>query len=147
MIIFLLLGWSSLNAQVEHPVRWAYTANAVEGEESVFDLVFTADIDPGWYLYSQHLDDDGPIPTAIRFYENDALELIGETTEEGDKVEGHDPIFDMPIVKFNKQVQFTQRARIKEGLKEAAGYIEFMTCDEEKCLPPTEVEFAFSFRK
>ena len=51
----------------------------------------------------------------------------------------------MYIVKYKKQATFTQRIKAAEGLKEVAGYIEFMTCDEEKCLPPTEIEFTFSF--
>lgn len=145
MYTALLLSFTAIaSAQpVEAPVQWSYTAR--EAGEGQFDLIITADIAPGWYLYSQHLGDDGPIPTTITFYENEGYELLGATEEDGPKVEGMDGLFQMYVVKYKKQATFTQRIKAAEGLKEVAGYIEFMTCDEEKCLPPTEMEFTFSF--
>ncbi len=145
-LLFLSFVVQAAGAQaIESPVRWSYAVK--EAGEGQFGLVITADIAPGWYLYSQHLGEDGPIPTRISFNENDNYELLGETKEAGEKVEGMDALFDMYIVKFKKQATFTQRIRAGEGLEEVSGYIEFMTCDEEKCLPPTEQEFTFSFRK
>lgn len=144
----LFLSFTALAAgaqAIEAPVKWSYAVE--EAGEGQFDLVITADIIPGWYLYSQHLGEDGPIPTTISFNESGDYELLGETEEAGEKVEGMDTLFDMYIVKFKKQATFTRRIRAGEGLEEVTGYIEFMTCDEEKCLPPTEQEFTFSFRK
>lgn len=129
----------------ETPVQWSFTVK--EAGEGQFDLLFTADIAPGWYLYSQHLGEDGPIPTTIGFYESGDYELLGATEEDGPKVEGMDDLFGMYITKYKKQAVFTQRIKAGEGLQKVAGYVEFMTCDEEKCLPPTEVEFTFSFKE
>jgi len=130
---------------MELPVQWSYAVE--EEEEGQFRLSITADIAPGWYLYSQHLEEDGPIPTTIHFYKSDGYKLQGETEESGDKVEGMDDLFGIYIVKYKKKASFTQRIQVEKGLQEVSGYIEFMTCDEEKCLPPTEVEFTFSFRE
>jgi thiol:disulfide interchange protein DsbD len=52
----------------------------------------------------------------------------------------------MNVKKFKNEVIFTQRAILSEKTKVVSGYIEFMTCDDEQCLPPTEIPFAFSFR-
>ena len=145
ILLFALSGVSASAQPVETPVQWSFTVE--EAGEGQYDLLFTADIAPGWYLYSQHLGEDGPIPTTIGFYENQDYELLGTTEEDGPKVEGMDALFGMHIVKYKKQATFTQRIQAGEGLEKVAGYVEFMTCDEEKCLPPTEVEFTFSFKE
>lgn len=114
--------------------------------DTTYNLTFTADIQKGWYLYAQDLEDGGPIPTTIAFDTSEGLQLIGNTEEEGTALEGMDELFQMRVKKFKHQVVFTQRAVIAEGTQLVSGYIEFMTCDDEQCLPPTEIPFAFSFR-
>ena len=145
-ILFLSAAVLSAHAQaIESPIQWSFRAeSAGEGQ---YDLSFIADIAPGWYLYSQHLGDDGPIPTTISFNENGNYQLQGATEEAGEKVEGMDALFGMHIVKFKKQAIFTQRIKAGDELRMVSGYIEFMSCDEEKCLPPREIEFTFSFEE
>ncbi|MCB0554275.1 MAG: hypothetical protein KDD02_12045 [Phaeodactylibacter sp.] len=146
IFLVLLLSGSALlsTAQpLDNPVHWTYTAQT-SGDGEI-ELVFTANIEPGWYLYSQYIGDDGPVPTSIVFYENEGYSLMEETREEGHKVEGMDNLFGMYIAKFKEEAVFRQRVKVKKGLQSIAGYVEFMTCDEEKCLPPTQVEFTFTF--
>ncbi len=124
-----------------NPVRWSYEAKKVADLE--YDLVFTAHIEDGWYVYSQYLEsDDGPIRTSFNFEENPAVELVGKNVEAGNRYEGFDELFYMNIIKFSGAPTFTQRVRVKSptALK---GYLEFMTCDNEKCLPPKEIKFGF----
>lgn len=129
---------------MENPVHWAYSAEKT-GDGEV-ELVFTATIEPGWYLYSQFIGDEGPVPTSIVFYEADGFTPRGETSEQGEKVEGMDKLFGMHITKFRDQAVFRQRAGIAAGAKAISGYIEYMSCDEEKCLPPRRDEFAIELR-
>ncbi len=125
-----------------NPVKWSYEAKKIANGE--YDLVFTAHISSGWYVYSQYLESqDGPIPTSFHFEENAKVQAVGKTAEAGDKHEVFDDIFAMNLIKFSGETKFTQRVKIQSATT-LSGYLEFMTCDNEKCLPPSEVEFRFS---
>lgn len=124
-----------------NPVKWSYEAQ--KAGDSEYDLVFTAHIQDGWYIYSQYLDsDDGPVRTSFNFEKSQAVEMVGENLEAGKRHEGFDELFYMNIVKFSGEPTFTQRVKVKSPAT-LTGYLEFMTCDNEKCLPPTEVQFRF----
>lgn len=139
----LLCSLSAL-AQPASVVDWDYKAKALGGGE--YELQFTADIQPGWYVYSQHLDDGGPIPTTVQLHEHPQLTLLSEVGESGNAVEGFDEMFGIEVKKFKEQASFTQRVKVEGNLKAVTGYIEFMSCDEEKCLPPQEIPFTISFQ-
>lgn len=128
----------------QRPISWTIELNPLE-EGEAFELVCKATIQDGWYIYSQFLNpDEGPIPTSIMLDENEAIEVIGEPSESGHKKEGHDPIFDMFIVKFSKTVDFVQKIKLTDKSTTISGVIEYMTCDDEQCLPPTEVPFSLT---
>ena len=141
LLILLIMTTSALQAQRPEPVKWSFST--LPGEEGAYELVLTAEVEPGWYLYSQHLESDmGPIPTSFHFDEQEGLTLEGETAETGKKTEGYDPLFDMNIAKFAGEVRFTQNIRTDAQVEKVTGYLEFMTCNDEVCLPPREVEFS-----
>ncbi len=146
--IGVLLGLypPSLQAQILRPVSWTFDARHVKGDE--FELVFQAHIDDGWYVYSQHLEGDGPIPTSFHFDEGPHFVLTGPTREEGPhRKAGFDPIFEMEVVKYGKEVTFTQRVRMKAYDQPITGWLEYMTCDDTRCLPPEEVDFRFELKQ
>jgi thiol:disulfide interchange protein DsbD len=144
-IIFLALSAQliafSLNGQIKNPVRWSTSWTKTGGQE--FELVFTATIDPGWFVYSQFLEENGPIPTSFHFNAGTHFQLLGKAREEGKRKEGFDEIFGMNVVKFSGTVNFRQRVRVLNPAVPVVGYLEYMTCDNEQCLPPTEEEFSF----
>ena len=145
LLITLLVSTAAF-AQFHDPVKWSMSQKKVT--ETEYELVFKADIEPGWNVYSQYLEsDEGPIPTSFNYEEGAHFELVGKNVEEGHKKEGHDEIFDMNLIKFYKEVTFTQRVKIKDASKPITGYLEFMTCDDERCLPPTEKDFSFDFQQ
>ncbi|MEM6698966.1 MAG: disulfide bond formation protein DsbD, partial [Bacteroidota bacterium] len=69
---------------------------------------------------------------------------LGKGTEKGYKKEGYDEIFGMNLIKFGKTVTFTQRVKVKSGASSINGYLTYMTCNDEQCLPPTDVDFEIS---
>lgn len=139
----LLLALSvGLQAQILNPVSWSTSYKQVNDNE--FDLIFTATIDEGWTIYSQYLEsDEGPIATSFHFDKGDHFELVGKNKESGTIKKAFDKTFEMNLTKIYKKGIFTQRVRVKDLSKPIVGYLEFMTCDDERCLPPTEEEFAF----
>lgn len=127
------------------PVKWSFESNSLGNDE--FELIMTANMDKGWSIYSQHTSDDGPVPTAFEF-ESDNFEAIGEVVENGKKKEGMDPLFGVNVIKFpTGPVTFTQKLKMKDYSKPVTGYLTYMTCDDAKCLPPTDVDFSFDLKK
>ncbi len=143
VLLFAILTFAlGLSAQILTPVSWDMTSRQVSDTE--FDLIFTATIDDGWVIYSQYLEsDEGPIPTAFYFDEGDHFKRIGKVEESGNRKEAYDKVFDMNLVKFSKKAIFTQRVNVSDLSKPISGYLEFMTCDDERCLPPGEEDFSF----
>lgn len=145
MVLFLALSSVSIAHSQLNPVKWSY--EAIQVSEGVYDLTFTAHIQDGWYVYSQYLaSDEGPIPTSFHFEDNDLVSLKGKNQEAGDRHEGYDDLFMMDIVKFSGEPTFTQRV-VVSGDTILKGYLEFMTCDNERCLPPSDIPFQFNLRK
>ena len=143
---WLLLGLSlfstSVFAQFEDPVKWDTDFKKVSATE--YDLIIKAKIDDGWVIYSQNLpSEDGPIPTTFYWDEGDHYELIGDNLESGTIKSAFDKIFEMEVVKISKEGFFTQRVKVSDISKPISGAVEFMTCDDSHCLPPTEVPFEF----
>ena len=131
------------NSQILTPVKWKTSHEHVEG--NTFDLILTAHMDNGWAIYSQFTEEGGPVPTSFEFEKGTHYSKQGDVKEKGKLKEGMDKLFGVNVKKFPKgPVVFTQRVSIKDFSKPITGYLEFMTCDNARCLPPTEEEFSFS---
>ena len=140
-IIAILVGTTSW-AQILEPVEWDFEVEQISEERYV--LKFIANIDDGWAIYAQNIPDGGPIPTGFEFNTTAGFELIGEVIESDEnKITKHDPIFEMIIPKYYQKAVFTQEIKVTEA-QEITGVLNFMTCDDTKCLPPADVPFSFS---
>lgn len=140
--ILLLFLTGSIHAQ-SNPVDWSYKAEKISAQE--YELTFTAEIANGWYVYSQYLEDGGPIPTSFTFTNMDGVQRIGKIDEAGkDKKEAFDQLFEMKLIKYGKKATFTQKIKVDAPKEAITGYLTFMTCNDESCLPPKDVDFEIS---
>jgi len=131
------------SAQILEPVEWEFESKKISDNE--FELIFIANIDEYWAVYSQFVDDGGPIPTEFTFEENESFILIESVIEsDQNKVTKHDPVFDMIVSKFYTKGTFTQRIKLINSEAIVKGSLVFMTCDDEQCLAPTDVSFEFN---
>lgn len=141
----LSIIWSlmiSTTGLAQNPIKWSFSAK--DAGNCQVDLVFTGTLIDGWYTYSQFLEsEDGPVATAITFQENPHFKLLGKARESGEIVKAHDPIFNMNLTKFKHQAILTQRVEVKDPGKPIEGYITYMTCNDEMCLPPKDADFSF----
>jgi len=138
------LGLSSNNSTLPDPIKWTFTIE--QAADGGYDLVATADIKKGWYLYSQDNTDEGPVPTSFTFNETTGNTLKDEVSEEGDIIKKHDELFEMVISKYKDKVIFKQRFETDNAQASISGYVTFMTCDGLRCLPPKDVEFNVSLK-
>ena len=123
------------------PVKWTISSAAMV--DGFYEVRFVATIQEGWSVYSQqNYGDMGPWPTTIAVDSLPGVERMGAVEETGAKViDGHDPVFDMPVKKFKGSATFTQRLRVQDAATPITGRFEYMTCDDEMCLPPATVYF------
>ena len=140
LLALLLFLPSLLFSQIFNPVEWTFSQEDLGNSE--YNLVFEANIEDGWYVYSQFVGDDGPIATAFTFFESENYELVGNT-EEGTPIEEFDPNFDMVLKYFKKKAVFSQKVKLTSNSSIVSGEFVFMVCDEAQCLPPEYVEFSF----
>jgi len=147
VVLFCLLAFSfsfNLYAQVFKPVKWETKTEKISDTE--YDLISTATIDAGWHLYSQVVPENGPIPTTYTYKTTKNFELVGKTSEE----KGHtvdDSVFDMRITFFENKAEFRQRIKVLNNeLSIVEGEVEFMVCDDEKCLPPNYIDLKFNLK-
>jgi hypothetical protein len=142
LIIIVLFIYVRGTAQVLEPVKWVTTVKKISNTE--YELITTANIDAIWHLYSQNVPENGPIPTKFTYEGNGNYLRKGNTSEE----EGNtslDPVFKMNIKYFKKEATFKQRIKLKTNEKfQIIGVVEFMACDDSRCLPPTEIELVFN---
>lgn len=136
-VLFLLT-----NLLAQNPVKWSFEAKDAGGGQ--VDLVFDATIEDGWSTYSQFMSkDDGPVPTSFTFKEGAHFKLVGKASEGGEKKTMFDKVFGMELTKFKHHAIFTQRIQVLDATKPVTGFLEYMTCNDEMCLPPKEVDFSF----
>ncbi len=128
-------------SQILTPVKWSYSVEVI-GEEEI-KVTFKSKIEKGWYVYSQFQEsDDGPIPTEIVYQDSKGYDKVGKPDEKGKRIAGFDPFFDMEVVKFSENYSITQSFSIKDPQSKIEGYLTYQTCDDQKCLPPTDFDFS-----
>jgi len=133
----LLLTFTASLFGQESPVQWSFSLGT---SGDTYAVLAEAEVADGWYIYSQFLDEGGPIPPSFNLEATPAVALVGKPTESGDKLSGSDELFGMEVIKYAKQASFSQGFKVAEGTEQLVGTIRFMACTNMKCLPPTNVD-------
>ncbi|MFV0566838.1 MAG: protein-disulfide reductase DsbD family protein [Flavobacteriaceae bacterium] len=138
----LLLLSVFANAQILNPVKWNTSVNKLS--ETEYELVSTATIEQGWHLYSQNVEDGGPLPTIFTYDDSEGnFNIVGNTTEE----DGHtvnDPVFEMEVKYFENKATFKQKIKVTEEVETINAFVEFMACDDTRCANPPEADLEFN---
>jgi thiol:disulfide interchange protein len=137
--LLLILVAFATQAQILEPVKWSFSSKKVSNTEA--ELILTAKIDKGWHVYSQFIKEGGPIPTSFSFNPSGDYKRIGKVSETPKAVSAFDKTFDMQIAWHENLVTFKQKIKLNKPKTTVSGKLEFMVCNDERCLPPTEVEF------
>ncbi len=137
----LLLSALSLSAQIYDPIKWSFEHNKLS--DSAGEIVLKATIDEGWHLYGTQLPEDGPIATSFVFEQLQDIALDGELVVPAGLVRQNDPNFAMDLNWYEKEAVFVQKVKYTGEAPALSGYVNFMACNDETCLPPDEVPFSF----
>lgn len=138
----LLLFAVAVQAQIQDPVKFNSELKTLATGEA--EAVFTAAIDKGWHVYSTDLGDGGPISATFNVEKISGAEVVGKLKPVGKEISTFDKLFEMKVRYFENTAQFVQKLKLTGGAYQIEGYLEYGACNDENCLPPTQVPFKFS---
>ena len=139
-ILFTLLFSLTAMAQ-QNPVHFSVQQKQISPTE--VEVIFTAKIDQGWHVYSTNLPADGPTSASLHVDKAEGVTPVGKLTTRGKELNVYDKTFEMKLRYFENSVGFVQRYKITAKTYSIKGYLEYGACNDEMCLPPTQVEFNF----
>ncbi len=134
----LLLGLS-IFAQMVNPVHFTSQLKTLEGNEA--EIVFSANIDAGWHVYSTQLGSDGPISASFNIVKMEGAEVVGKLQAKGKEIRRYDKMFEMELRYFEQTVTFIQKIRFNKPTYDIDCFLEYGACNDQSCLPPSEAEF------
>ena len=140
--ICLLLIAVVAQAQIQEPIKFKSELKTLAAGEA--EIVFTATIDKGWHVYSTDLGDGGPISATFNVEKISGATVVGKLQPKGKEIASYDKLFEMNVRYFESTAQFVQKLKLTGGDYKIEGFLEFGACNDENCLPPTQVEFNFS---
>ena len=141
LVLILFVGLLTLAAegQMVNPVHFSSQLKTLKGGEA--EIIFSATIDDGWHVYSTDMGSDGPISATFNVVKMEGVETVGKLQPRGQVTKQYDKMFGMELRFFEKKGQFVQRVRFTQSKYVIDCYLEYGACNDEMCLPPTEVAF------
>jgi len=132
-------------AQIKTPVKWAYTAKKIA--DKTFEVHITATIDEGWHVYTLDHRADVGVATSVKFKTNPLASANGKLLAKGKAVKIKDPSTGEMVKFYENTIDLVQVYKLKANVKtNITGELEFMTCDDKQCLPPTTKKFSVSLQ-
>ena len=140
--VSMLIMAFMVHAQMMEPVKFTSTLKTNNTAEA--EIVFSGTIDNGWHVYSTNLGNDGPIEATFHVNKLEGAELVGPLTPRGKEISEYDNMFGMKLRYFEKNVQFVQKVKFTKPQYNIDAYLEYGACNDEMCMPPTEVSIVKS---
>lgn len=142
LFILSLLVTQSLLAQFHQPVMFSVKQNKVSDTE--IEVVFTGNVEAGWHVYGTDIAEGGPTRAELTLEKQQGVKPSGPLRATGKVHREMDPMFDMEVSYMEGTASFAQKFTLTGGDYEVAGYLTFGACNNQNCLPPTDVEFSFT---
>ncbi len=122
-----------------NPIRWHFSSEKTAENEYV--AILKATLEPHWHLYSQHLPGtDGPVATFFEFDTTDYA--MADSVLEMPYLTAYDPNFEMDLNFFENEAIFRQKVKVITTTDSLLkGWLEYMVCDDRRCLPPKIIDF------
>ena len=137
-MLLLLLTALAVHAQMVNPVH--FTSQLKTGSGAEAEIVFTATIAPGWHVYSTDLGSDGPIEASFNAVKMEGVETVGKLTPRGNVIKKFDNMFGMELKYFENTATFVQKIKFTKPEYTIDCYLEYGACNDQSCMPPSQVE-------
>ena len=128
-------------AQFQNPVTFSATQKKVS--DDVLEVTFQGSVDAGWHVYGTDIADGGPTRAELTLETQKGVKPDGKLRATGKVQKAMDEMFGMEVSYMEGAASFVQRFTITEPEYEVAGYLTYGACNDQNCIPPTNVEFSF----
>lgn len=133
--VIVLFSYFGVNAQVLKPVKWSTEVEKISDTEYV--LVYKADIEDHWHLYSQTLPEGGALPTEFSYdsiKQINNYKLLGKAFE-SESITKFDKVFAMDLTYFDNEATFAQKIELlNPNFNEIVSEVSFQACDDARCI-------------
>jgi len=145
LLVFVLSSFVSFG-QIYEPIKWKHEIK-ITGEGTA-NITVKASIDEGWHLYGLVIPKDGPRATSVVFESMVGANKVGEIQSPSKLIKAFDANFDMELNWYANEAIFIQKISFTDAAKvKVKGYVEFMACNDESCLPPSQEPFSITLAK
>jgi thiol:disulfide interchange protein DsbD len=146
LLILFTLVTHVVFGQIFEPVTWSHELK-ITGK-TTGEIIHKATIEDKWHLYGMNIPKNGPRPTRIVYENLTNAEKDGDIIAKSKLLEVFDKSFDMNLSWYANEAIFVQKIKFKDATQvKIEGYVEFMACDDERCLPPVQDEFSLGNAK
>ena len=128
-------------AQFQNPVQFSVKQNKVSDTE--LEIVFSGKVEAGWHVYSTDIPDGGPTKAELTLEKQQGVKQKGSLRATGKIHRAMDDLFGMELSYMEGTASFKQKFTITDDKYEVAGFLTYGACNDENCIPPTNVEFSF----
>lgn len=139
--IIALFCTLSAAAQFASPVKFTVKENKISDSE--LEVVFTGKIDAGWHVYGTDIKDGGPTKAELTLEKQTGVKPKGSLKGKGSLHKAMDEMFGMEVSYYEGSVTFVQTFTITEEKYNIEGYLTYGACNDQNCIPPTDVDFKF----
>ena len=137
LFLILLMAFAAImptQAQMVNPVEWEFSIQDVN--ETEFDVVAMATVDPEYHIYSTKMPALGPLPTIFEFEKSDDFEVVGEARDVTEGELFYDDIFEVEYVQFKGKAIYAQRLkRLTDSAFKVVGTVSGQACKDGMCVP------------
>ncbi|MBR4522599.1 MAG: thiol:disulfide interchange protein, partial [Prevotella sp.] len=120
-----------------------YVTQTADDEITIF---FSGKMSDGWHIYSQD-EKNGPTPTTLTISSIKGAKLVGTLSADRKPIKKFEEVFNAEVMYYEKSVLFSQKLKLTDDKYSVEGHLEYGACNEESCLPPTSVDFAYNGEK
>lgn len=132
--------------QIFEPVKWTHELK-ITGPASG-EIVHKATIEKNWHLYGMNIPENGPRPTQIVYEKLVNAQKTGSIIAKSKLIDVYDNSFQMNLSWYANEAVFVQKISFQDATQvKVEGYVEYMACDDERCLPPAQDEFSLGNAK
>lgn len=141
LFIIIIMGALGSMAQLAEPVKFLVTESV--NEKGQLEVSFKGTVEEGWHVYGSNFEDGGPQRAIVTLEKGDGVKMLGGLKTIGKLHRGTDPMFAMEVETVEGDVTFVQTFELTGATYELSGYLTYGACNDQNCIPPTTVDFAF----
>ena len=132
IFLALLLLVATMQVAAQQPVKFRHEAHVNEAEGTI---VFYAEIEDGYDMYSTDIPKGGPMPITIRITESEGVEMVGKLTPVTEPKTKYDSVFEMNVSYFTGSAELEQKFKVLGDNYKIKGYLRYQSCGNGGCIP------------